>query len=366
MNIREAIMWRKKPARRFSGPEAPSALLHEVRSYDIQTAFTHHQISAGAVAFAAVGGHIQFEALIAAEEFRLALCRKTGWEQPLTFLDLAKRVPRPERTDRTIDLGFIWRLFIVKYCADIWTSAPTLAEFRKDVAAVQQAALYVPEVLGPLLRRMATKYDEGLWIVGEHYNSWRALTPAPFWSWEKLLPENWDGSRDWRPSRRLRKWVDHDCQHILHEIDLHQQAASNRGATGNAVLAKVVEECWHQWRWNGRENPLARGQFARFQQFVGACMDLVAPEDGPKGSPNTLRRYLSILVEQHDGARAPWNSPKDRISGSKRTERVLGHSLTVYPRRREFMVPILKIRLKAFWNLVRGYPATWDNHNRIF
>lgn len=361
----EAILPRKKPAPRFPGPGAAAALLNEVRPYDIQTPYRYHQHTARAVVLAACQGHIEVGAVAAAEEFREALCKKTGWQQPRTFIDLANNVPAPERTDRTIDLGCIWRLCIVKYFAHIWTAPPTLTELRGDVATVQQAALYCPEVLAPLLCRMSEKYDDGLWIIGEHYNSWRALHPRISWSWGKLLPEDWDGTPDWRPSRELRTDVDFDCMHILHEIELHQQVTSNRGKTGNALLAKVVEECWHQWRWCGRGDPTARGQFRHFQRFVEASMELVAPRDVRKGCRNTIHGYVKSLVEEEESGRPRWHLGEETIPGAKRAEMVRGHSKTYYaPRRRNFL-PILRIRLKAFWNLVRGYPATWDNHDRI-
>lgn len=366
MTFLDAILPRKKPDPRYPGPGAATALLNDIRPYDLQTPYRYHQITAGAVALAASQGHIEVAAVAAAEEFREALCEKTGWHQPRSFIDLAMKAPAPERTDRTIDLGFIWRLCMVKYFAHVWTEPPTLTEFRDDVATVQQAALYCPEVLLPLLCRMSEKYDEGLWMVGEHYQSWRSLFPKMFWSWEKLLPEDWDGSPEWQPSQEFRTDVDFDCMHILHEIELHQQTASNRGNRGNALLAKVVGECWHQWRWCGRGDPTARGQFRHFQRFVEDCMELLAPRGTPKGSRNTIHSYVKSLVEEDETGRAPWLSGEETtIPGGKRADLVRGHSKTYYaPRRRNFL-PILRIRLKAYWNLIRGYPASWDNHDRI-
>jgi len=362
----DAILPRKKPAPKFPGPGAATSLLKEVTPYDIQTPYRYHQITAGAVAHAACHGLIEFSDYVAAEDFRKDLCKKTGWQQPRTFAELARRVPRSERTNRTIDLGFIWRLWVVKRFAQAWVSPPTLTILRKDVTAVQQAALYCPEVLAPLLCRMWGKYDNGLWIIGEHFLSWQSLFPRMSWSWGELLPDDWDCSPGWQPSQSLRTEVDFDCMHILHEIELHQQPVSNKGKPGSALLAKVAGECWHQWRWCGHMvHPERGGQFPQFLKFVGACMDLVAPRGVSKGCRDTIRRYVESLMEENKTGLPPWRSSSGRIPGGKRTDLVRGHNKTYFPRRRKYFWPILRIQLKAYWNLIRGYPASWDNHDRI-
>lgn len=95
-------------------------------------------------------------------------------------------------------------------------------------------------------------------------------------------------------------------------------------------------------------------------------MELLAPRGTPKGSRNTIHSYVKSLVEEDETGRAPWLSGEETtIPGGKRADLVRGHSKTYYaPRRRNFL-PILRIRLKAYWNLIRGYPASWDNHDRI-
>jgi hypothetical protein len=364
VKLLETIRRRRKPEPKFQGPTAAAALLNEIRPYNIKVAGYFHQHHPAAAVLSACRGVIPVEAIGAAESFREVLCKKTGWQQPLTFIELAEGAAKPERTDKTIDLGFIWRLFVVKYFPDCWVSPPTLTDFRNDVGIVQQAALYCPDVLVDVLRRMAEKYDD-LRIVGEHYSSWTHLYPRMYWSWEKLLPEDSNEEEERNPPEDYRRNVDFDCLHILHEIEIHQQATSNRGATGNAVLAKVVEECWYQWRWAGRPSPLERGQFGFFQRFVLDCMALVAPPGVRQGSRNTIEKYIRSLAEEDECGTPPWRSGEENIPGSRKTEIVHGHSRTYFPRRREFFLQILRIRLKAYWNLIRGYPATWDNHDRI-
>lgn len=364
VTLLDAIRSRRKPAPKFSGPGVATSLLTEIRPYNIKMAAFCHNHHPAAMVLSACQGHLPKEAVGAAEEFREALCRKTGWEQPLTFIQLAQGEKPPPRTDKTADLGFIWRLCVVKHLSECWVSPPTLTDFRNDVEVVQQAALYCPEILVEVLRRMAEKYDD-LRVVSEHYSSWTHLYPRLFWSWEKLIPEDLDEDEERNPPADYRQDIEFDCAHILHEIDIHMRGVSNRGNTGNAVLAKVVEECWYQWKWSGRGDPTKGRQFPLFLKFVGDCMELVAPRGVRHGSRNTIEAYVDALNKQDEAGIPPWRRGNENIPGSRKTEIVHGHNRTYFPRQRRFFWPVLRIRLKAFWNLIRGYPATWDNHDRL-
>lgn len=371
-------IFRKRPAcKAKSGFVTTKSLLQEIGISEVAAAYELHQISASAVVLLALEDTLPREALYAAEEFLETLSKRTGWKRPETFIEMASRrlecLGDTRDHPETFSHGFAWRLLVISRFSDVWRNPPTLASLKKDVKILQQAALYHPHAVVPVLDRVAEKYHPGLWIVGVHYESWCNLFPR-WGEWDGVLRKLSDCiESDRLPNKQELREIDMTCEHILHELMVHEQRLAEdgkvgglRGRKGDSLLAKVVDECHHQWRWVIRTDPLS--DFRSFYGFVMGCIDAmkISGFKETSGTQKNVRRYLRLFVQYHNGFGSfLWNE-LETIPGARRSEYVVGHSASIFPRNRKYWWPRMKIYFKAFGNTLRGYPWSMDNHNRIW
>lgn len=379
--------FRKKPARHYKRrSDMAGNILNQISPYDIRDVYRLHQSSPDALVVHVAHKTLPIEALCEADGFVQSLTKKTGWKCNLTFLEVAKNLnaPRADTSEdqergRTIDLGFCWRMFLVSKYPDIWTSPPTLTDYKNDVEWVQQAALYCPEAAQSVVTRMSEKYDRGLWIIGEHFTSWEALKPYWQLTWGQFFKSNEYADLDSEGPTYADKLSNTDflrrldwyCEHILYEINAHIAKQGNRGRTGSALLAKVVDECWMQWRFAKLPSPDGDSEFPIFYKFVMRCIEVIAPPGFKenRGTKDTVKKYLDLFILDNNGlGRMNWS--KEEFSnwappGARLSEQVSGHTVSCYPPTRKYWWPRTKIRAIALFNILRGYPPTLNNHNHF-